>query len=92
MATLTILSKTPCPQCTSSYRKLDKLGVPYNISDASDDEKREIGARYNYSQAPVVLVTDESGEVIDHWSGFRPDKIEAFAKGLEGDQPLLLAA
>ncbi|WP_028278544.1 hypothetical protein [Arthrobacter sp. H5] len=41
----------------------------------TNDEKREIDARYNYSQAPVVLVINEIGTVLDRWAGFQPDKI-----------------
>ena len=40
-------------------------------SDAALEYVKELG----YSQAPVVVVDDQ-----DHWSGFRPDKIERVAK------------
>lgn len=30
-------------------------------------------------QAPVVIVTDQYAEVVDHWSGLRPDKIKGLA-------------
>jgi glutaredoxin-like protein NrdH len=55
-----------------TYKVLDSRGILYKIIDITEDE----GAReyvmndLGYLQAPVVVTED------DHWSGFRPDKIE----------------
>ena len=58
-------------------RALDSKGIEYEVHDLSEDpaalaEVKALG----YLQAPVV-VTDE-----DHWSGFRPDKIDELASRL----------
>lgn len=71
---VTVYTKPACVQCTATYRALDSKGIEYNVLDLSEDQAalqtvKELG----YLQAPVV-VTDE-----DHWSGFRPDKIEELA-------------
>lgn len=68
---VTVYSKPACVQCTATYRRLDTRGISYKILDVSVDEEalEEIKA-LGYLQAPVVI-TDE-----DHWSGFRPDKID----------------
>ncbi|MBB4071048.1 glutaredoxin-like protein NrdH [Leucobacter sp. OH2974_COT-288] len=71
---ITVYTKPSCVQCTATYRALDSKGIEYNVLDLSEDQDalqtvKELG----YLQAPVV-VTDE-----DHWSGFRPDKIEELA-------------
>ena len=71
---ITVYSKPSCVQCTATYRALDKKGIEYEIFDVSIDEKalqtvKELG----YMQAPVVVTDD------DHWSGFRPDRIEELA-------------
>ncbi|BDI24113.1 glutaredoxin-like protein NrdH [Herbiconiux sp. L3-i23] len=71
---ITVYSKPSCVQCTATYRALDKKGLEYEIFDVSIDEKalqavKELG----YMQAPVVVTDD------DHWSGFRPDRIEELA-------------
>lgn len=71
---ITVYTKPSCVQCTATYRALDSKGIEYNVLDLSEDQNalqtvKELG----YLQAPVV-VTDE-----DHWSGFRPDKIEELA-------------
>ncbi|MFD2674332.1 glutaredoxin-like protein NrdH [Gulosibacter bifidus] len=73
--TISVYSKPSCVQCTATYRALDKQGIEYEVFDVSADDKalaavKELG----YLQAPVV-VTEE-----DHWSGFRPDKINALAQ------------
>jgi len=69
--------KPSCVQCTATYRALDSKGIEYNILDLSADENAlEAVKALGYLQAPVVI-TDE-----DHWSGFRPDKINELAARL----------
>lgn len=72
MSTITVYTTPGCPQCTTTFRALDKANLDYSTVDLTTDDAalarvKELG----YSQAPVV-VTDS-----DHWSGFRPDKISA---------------
>ncbi|KAB1658004.1 glutaredoxin-like protein NrdH [Pseudoclavibacter chungangensis] len=72
MARIAVYSKPSCVQCTATYRALDKQGIEYDVFDVSVDEQalatvKELG----YLQAPVVVTES------DHWSGFRPDKINA---------------
>ncbi|KAB1647319.1 MULTISPECIES: glutaredoxin-like protein NrdH [unclassified Pseudoclavibacter] len=71
---VTVYSKPACVQCNATYRALDKRGIDYTVVDITEDaaalaQVKELG----YMQAPVV-VTDGG-----HWSGFRPDKIDALA-------------
>ena len=75
--TITVYSKPSCVQCTATYRALDKAGIEFETVDISQDpEARDYVMALGYLQAPVV-VTDE-----DHWSGFRPDKIDELASRL----------
>lgn len=82
-ASLVILSQPSCVQCGSTYRALDKRGIPYrsyNVSDEADlanggQEFHDVAKELGYMQAPVGLALDEDGKVVDSWSGFRPDKI-----------------
>lgn len=69
-----IYSKPACVQCTATYRALDKQGLDYKVIDitAESGAQEEVEA-LGYRQLPVVVV----GE--DHWSGFRPDRIQALA-------------
>ncbi len=75
--TVTVYTKPSCVQCTATYRALDSKGVEYEVVDISEDAGAlETVKGLGYLQAPVVI-TDE-----DHWSGFRPDKIDELANRL----------
>ena len=75
--TVTVYSKPSCVQCNATYRALDNKGINYQVIDVSADaEAAEYVKGLGYMQAPVV-VTDDG-----HWSGFRPDKIEALSQRL----------
>ena len=57
-------------------KALEKKGISYRVVDvASDADALERVRALGYMQAPVVLTSDN-----DHWSGFRPDKIEELAQ------------
>ncbi|GAB3540274.1 redoxin NrdH [Arthrobacter tecti] len=74
--TVTVYTKPACVQCNATYRALDKKGIAYQSVDISQDPAALERVRsLGYMQAPVVI-TDE-----DHWSGFRPDKINEIAQG-----------
>lgn len=74
---ITVYTKPSCVQCTATYRALDSKGIEYEIHDLSQDPAAlEQVKALGYLQAPVV-VTDG-----DHWSGFRPDKIDELASRL----------
>lgn len=75
--TVTVYTKPSCVQCNATYRSLDSKGIEYNVVDLTEDADalaavRELG----YQQAPVVIAEG------DHWSGFRPDKIDELASRL----------
>lgn len=74
---ITVYTKPACVQCTATYRALDSKGIEYEVLDLSEDAAAlEQVKALGYLQAPVVI-TDE-----DHWSGFRPDKIDELASRL----------
>ena len=77
---ITLYSKERCVQCTASERKLTEGNVTFIHADATTDENRELAIGLGYFQAPVMTVVKD-GEIVDHWSGYRPDKIEELAKG-----------
>lgn len=73
--TVTVYTKPACVQCNATYRALDKKGITYQSVDMSQDPEAVDRVRsLGYMQAPVV-VTEK-----DHWSGFRPDKINDLAQ------------
>ena len=69
---ITVYTKPACVQCKATYRALDKAGIEYNIIDIAEDaDARDYVMALGYLQAPVVVAGDS------HWSGFRPDRINA---------------
>lgn len=67
---VTVYSKPSCVQCNATYRALDKAGITYSTVDISaNDDALTYVKSLGYEQAPVVVAG------VDHWSGFRPDKI-----------------
>ncbi|MFP1724013.1 glutaredoxin-like protein NrdH [Lonsdalea quercina] len=69
---ITVYSKSNCPQCDATCRALDKHQIGYNKIDLTQDAQALAYVRsLGYQQAPVVVTGQE------HWSGFRPDKIHA---------------
>ncbi|GAA5229130.1 glutaredoxin-like protein NrdH [Paeniglutamicibacter antarcticus] len=75
--TVTVYTKPACVQCNATYRALDKKGIVYQSVDISQDPAALERVRaLGHMQAPVVI-TDA-----DHWSGFRPDKIDELADAM----------
>jgi len=74
---VTVYTKPSCVQCTATYRALNAKGIEFEIFDVSVDDKALQAVKdLGYLQAPVVITDDE------HWSGFRPDKIDELAARL----------
>lgn len=69
---VTVYTLPSCIQCDMTKKYLDKNNITYSVVDLSQDLQaaKEV-ADLGYKQAPVV-VYDKF-----HWSGFRPDKIQA---------------
>lgn len=78
-ATITVYSRPACVQCNATYRALEKKGIEYETVDMSQDaDALERVRALGHMQAPVVITPD--GE---HWSGFRPDKIEELTAAIK---------
>ncbi len=72
-----VYTKPSCVQCTATYRALNAKGIEFEIFDVSvDDKALQTVKDLGYLQAPVVITDGE------HWSGFRPDKIDELAAKL----------
>ena len=81
MLTVTVYSTGPsCMRCTLTKKALAKEGVPFVEVDVREnpDARAYITEDLGYSEAPVCIVEDGTGE--DHWSGFRPDNIKRVAR------------
>lgn len=77
---ITVYSKPACVQCTATYRWLDKHGLDYEVIDLATDPAAFAAVRaLGHLSAPVVIVRAADGSTEDHWSGFRPDRIDDLA-------------
>lgn len=78
----TLYGKPNCQGCTATGRWLDKRGFKagrdYTYIDMSEDREALAAVQeMGHNQAPVMVLTSkENGAVVDHWSGFRPDRLE----------------
>ncbi|QCU79685.1 glutaredoxin family protein (plasmid) [Citricoccus sp. SGAir0253] len=73
MTTLTVYTTGPaCMQCRLTTTALTTAGLEFEEVDVrhTPEALEYIQAELGYTQAPVVVVTDQ-----DHWSGFQPDQI-----------------
>ncbi|HJD77735.1 MAG TPA: glutaredoxin-like protein NrdH [Corynebacterium pollutisoli] len=69
---ITLYTKPACVQCKATEKAFDRAGLKYDTVDISlDDEARDYVLALGYLQAPVV---EANGE---HWSGFRPERINS---------------
>lgn len=68
-----VYTKDNCMQCTFTKRKLDEMGLEYKELDALKASD-ELWEKYGVMSVPFVKVTEDN-----HWTGFRPDRIEEIA-------------
>ena len=81
MSKITVYTKPVCVQCNQTKKTLDKMGLTYDTIDVTEDETAyEYVVKLGYRAAPVVVVSDSSGNLLKHWSGFNPEKINALKK------------
>lgn len=70
-----------CQACRLTKRALAKLqeeGATFQVVIVAlqdDPEQAEAFRLLGHAQAPVVEVLDDDDNVLDRWSGMRPDKI-----------------
>lgn len=87
----TLYSTGPaCMKCRMTKKNMEGKGIvpdyvlltdpafvfPADVQPIFDQISAEKGG------APIVVVRDESGQIIDWWNDFRPDKITALAAQL----------
>lgn len=71
-----VFAKEDCLQCEATKIVLEDLGVSFTIIDIDRDRNAlEQVRKMGFREAPVVIVTNESGDIIDRWSGFQLEKL-----------------
>jgi glutaredoxin-like protein NrdH len=69
-----VYGKPDCSQCHMTTHHLDKLGLPYEYLDVTqDDDARDAVTLLGYRVLPVVVAGDM------HWGSFRYDKLKQLA-------------
>lgn len=81
VASITVYAKPMCIQCDATKRKLTKAGTPFTAVDitADPDAYELVTTVLRHASAPIVVARDEDGEVVAHFSQFRPELLKALA-------------
>lgn len=90
--TVTIYTKPRCQPCRATKRWLDERGIAFEEKDTTDPAYLGEAKALGYSGAPVVVVVPEPGGSVDHWYGFRTDKLEAVAEAMGKTEKIREAA
>lgn len=73
---ITLYTAPSCMQCHATKRHLRRAGVDFQILDVSDDAVARLAVeKLGYTMLPVVTVDLPDG--LDHWSGYRPERLDA---------------
>lgn len=74
---ISVYSKPGCVQCTATERHFG--ATPHEVIDVTADENALATVHaLGYRAAPVVVIRDAAGTMLDHWSGFNPDAIDTW--------------
>lgn len=86
MTTITLYTAPGCTDCTAAARAMDRRGIPFRppVDVAADAAALDYVKALGHQRVPVTVVTDEDGTVLDHWAGYRPDKLMALSRVLTG--------
>ena len=71
---VTLFSSASCIYCLEAKKWLAKEGIPYSTKDLRVPENRLEFERYNMHGIPLLIVQNNSGEVVELMSGFHPIK------------------
>lgn len=80
---IVIFRKDNCVKCNMTKRVLEGYGVQPILADIYEsdgsvtDRAQELMNKYVIKSAPIVVVKDKAGAVLDVWSDFQIDKIKA---------------
>jgi glutaredoxin-like protein NrdH len=71
---VTVYTKSNCPQCTMTKKKLDQLGIIYTEVNLEDHPDQVAAFKEQGLMAAPIVTTDTKA-----WSGFKLGKIESLA-------------
>jgi glutaredoxin-like protein NrdH len=72
----TVYSLPDCVQCKATKLYLEKQGVEYDeVMLTQDNDGWELATKIlGYKSAPVVVIRDDSGTIMEHWEWFQSRK------------------
>jgi glutaredoxin-like protein NrdH len=71
---VTVYTKSNCPQCVMTKKKLDLHGILYTEINLEDHPDQVTAFKEQGLMAAPIVTTD-----IKAWSGFKPSKIDSLA-------------
>lgn len=76
-----VYSKPACVQCNQTKKTLDRLGASYTVTDVTEDANAYdfVTKTLGYMAAPIVVIRDAAGEIVNSWAGFQPEKLNSLA-------------
>ena len=76
MATVTLYTAPHCTDCTAAAQAMDRKRIPYApVSLATVPASLDYVKNLGHQRAPVTVIHDSDGAEVDHWAGYRPDKL-----------------
>lgn len=66
-----------CPGCEATVRALGRADAFYKEIDLTDPKSERVIEETGFKIAPIVRVLDKNFNLIDEWSGYKPEKIKA---------------
>lgn len=77
---ITVYGRPGCHSCRATRRILARQGTPFQYIDlAENPEHMPVIRELGYASLPVVTITNDAGEIVEHWSDFRADRIKLLA-------------
>ena len=77
VAEVKVITRPSCQPCKATLRRLGDREITIIDSSIDADVALALAASLGYAAAPIVVVYAEDGSIVDHWSGFNPDRIDS---------------
>lgn len=65
-----------CQKCNATKRLLRKQGHEYIEMDTNDPTHAQFAKDLGHQVSPVVVVKDDDGVIVQHWSDHREDRVK----------------
>lgn len=72
-----VYTKPGCQRCNATFRRFANLDCEVVACDIDDNDDARLEAeKLGYVELPIVAVYNNKRELLESWSGFRPDAID----------------